>query len=144
MCNRPGRANFYPRMPCEQPEGCLEGLSPRLHTIGSYAFGFLHAGKKPECAAALVHNDILPFYREHSLSVGAVLTDNGREFCGTENHPFELHLALNNIEHRRTKVKSPKTNGFIERFNKTVLGEFYRIVFRENFYESWMLSRGLG
>ena len=65
-----------------------------------------------------------------------ILTDNGREFCGTDNHPFELYLALNDIEHRRTKVKSPKTNGFIERFNKTVLDEFFRIAFRENFYES--------
>jgi len=107
-----------------------------VDTYGSYAFGFLHTGKKPECAAALVHNDILPFYKEHGLTVGAILTDNGREFCGTENHPFELYLALNDIEHRRTKVKSPKTNGFIERFNKTVLDEFFRITFRENFYES--------
>lgn len=107
-----------------------------IDTYGSYAFGFLHTGKKPECAAALVHNDILPFYREHGLCVGAILTDNGREFCGTEHHPFELYLALNDIEHRRTKVKSPQTNGFIERFNKTVLNEFFRIAFRESFYES--------
>jgi len=107
-----------------------------VDTYGSYAFGFLHTGKKPECAAALIHNDVLPFYKEHRLSIGAILTDNGREFCGTENHPFELYLALNDIEHRRTKVKSPQTNGFIERFNKTVLDEFFRIAFRENFYES--------
>ena len=121
--------------------GSLKGVGKvYLHacvdTFGSYAFGFLHTGKKPECAAALVHNDVLPFYREHNLTVGAILTDNGREFCGTENHPFELYLALNEIEHRRTKVKSPQTNGFIERFNKTVLDEFFRIAFRENFYES--------
>ena len=121
--------------------GSLKGvgkvyLHACIDTFGSYAFGFLHTGKKPECAAALVHNDVLPFYREHNLAVGAILTDNGREFCGTENHPFELYLALNEIEHRRTKVKSPQTNGFIERFNKTVLDEFFRIAFRENFYES--------
>jgi len=121
--------------------GTLKGVGKvYLHacvdTYGSYAFGFLHTGKKPECAAALLHNDVPPFYREHGLTVGAVLTDNGREFCGTENHPYELYLALNDIEHRRTKVKSPKTNGFIERFNKTVLDEFFRIAFRENFYES--------
>ena len=107
-----------------------------VDTYGSYAFGFLHTGKKPECAAALVHNDVLPFYQECGLTVDAILTDNGREFCGTENHPFELYLALNDIEHRRTKVNSPKTNGFIERFNKTVLDEFFRIAFREHFYES--------
>ena len=79
---------------------------------------------------------MLPFYQECGLTVDAILTDNGREFCGTENHPFELYLALNDIEHRRTKVNSPKTNGFIERFNKTVLDEFFRIAFREHFYES--------
>ena len=61
-----------------------------VDTYGSYAFGFLHTGKKPECAASLLHNDVLPFYQEHNLSVGAILTDNGREFYGTENHPFEL------------------------------------------------------
>ena len=58
----------------------------------------------------------------------AVLTDNGREFCGTERHPYELYLALNDIEHRKTKVRSPRTNGFVERFNGTVLEEFFRPV----------------
>ncbi len=66
----------------------------------------------------------------------AVLTDNGREFCGTESHPYEIYLALNDIEHRRTKIRSPQTNGFVERFNRTVLDEFFRISFRQNYYES--------
>ena len=121
--------------------GVLKGIGKvYLHavvdTYGSYAFGFLHTGKKPECAATLLHNDVLPFYREHGLTVSAILTDNGPEFCGTVNHPFELYLSLNDIEHRRTKVRTPQTNGFIERFNRTVLDEFFRVVFRENFYES--------
>ena len=60
---------------------------------------------------AVLHNDVLPFCRDLDLPVKAVLTDNGREFCGTERHPCELYLDLNGIEHRRTKVKSPKTNG---------------------------------
>lgn len=121
--------------------GTLKGIGKvylfaAVDTYGSYAFGFLHTGKKPECAATLLHNDVLPFYKEHGLSVDAILTDNGPEFCGTPNHPFELYLALNDIEHRRTKVRTPRTNGFIERFNKTVLDEFFRVTFRENFYES--------
>jgi transposase InsO family protein len=61
-----------------------------------------------------LHNDVLPFYRNLDLPVKSVLTDNGREFCGTERHPYELYLDLNGIEHRRTRVKSPKTNGFVE------------------------------
>jgi transposase InsO family protein len=79
---------------------------------------------------------VLPFYAERGIEIGALLTDNGREFCGTEAHPYELYLALNDIEHRRTQVRRPQTNGFVERFNRTVLDEFFREVFRETFYES--------
>lgn len=107
-----------------------------VDTYGTSAFGFLHVSKQPEAAVAVLHNEVLPFYRRLDLPVGAVLTDNGREFCGTETHPYEFYLALNGIEHRRTKVRSPKTNGFVERFNGTVLDEFFRLKMRETFYES--------
>ncbi len=107
-----------------------------VDTYGSYAFGFLHVSKQPEAAVAVLHNDVLPFYRNLDLPVGAVLTDNGREFCGTERHPYELYLELNGTEHRRTRVRSPRTNGFVERFNGTVLDEFFRVKMRETFYET--------
>jgi transposase InsO family protein len=111
-----------------------------LHTIvdtyGSYAFGFLHTSKVPEAAVAVLHNEALPFYEERGLAVGAILTDNGREFCGTPAHPFELYLALTELEHRRTKVRHPQTNGFVERFQRTVKEEFFEITLRETFYES--------
>lgn len=121
--------------------GTLKGVGKvYLHavvdTYGSYAFGYLHTSKQPEAAALVLHNDVLPFYQQHGWTVGAVLTDNGREFCGTESHPYELYLALNDIEHRRTQVRKPQTNGFIERFNRTALDEFFRIAFRTTFYES--------
>ncbi len=111
-----------------------------LHTVvdafGSYAFGVLGTSKQPEWAVSVLYNEALPFYEEHGLPVGAVLTDNGREFCGTATHPFELFLSLSEIEHRRTKVRSPKTNGFVERFHRTVLDEFFRVKLRTTFYES--------
>lgn len=121
--------------------GSLKGVGKvYLHavvdTYGSYAFGFLHVSKQPEAAVAVLHNEVLPFYRKLDLPVTAVLTDNGREFCGTERHPYELYLDLNGIEHRRTRVKTPKTNGFVERFNGTVLDEFFRVKMRETFYET--------
>lgn len=111
-----------------------------LHTVvdthASYAFGFLHPSKQPEAALAVLHNDVLPFYAEVGLSVEAVLTDNGREFCGRDDHPYELYLELNEIEHRTTRIGRPQTNGFVERFHGTALDEFFRIVFRQRFYES--------
>lgn len=105
-----------------------------VDTYGSYAFGFLYTGRIPEAAVALPHNDVLPFYIERGIPVGAILTDNGREFCGTETHPFELYLALNEIEHRRTKVRSPQTNGFVERFHGMVREEFFKPALRTRFY----------
>lgn len=121
--------------------GVLKGvgrvyLHAVVDTYGSYAFGFLHTTKQPEAAVAVVHNDVLPFYRENELPVEAVITDNGREFCGKDSHPYELYLELNDIEHRRTQVRRPQTNGFVERFNRTVLDEFFRVAFRKKFYES--------
>ena len=107
-----------------------------VDTYSSYAFGFLHVSKQPEAAVAVLHNQALPFYRERGLAVEAVLTDNGREFCGRDTHPYELYLELNDIEHRTTKVRHPQTNGFVERFNRTALDEFFRQAFRQKFYGS--------
>jgi len=121
--------------------GVLKGvgkvyLQAVVDTFSSYAFGYLHTGKLPEQAALILHNDVLPRYQAWGLPVGVILTDNGCEFCGREHHPYELYLALNEIEHRRTQVRSPRTNGFVERFNRTVLDEFFRPAFRTKFYES--------
>jgi transposase InsO family protein len=121
--------------------GSLKGIGRvYLHAVvdthGSYAFGFLHVSKQPEAAVAVLHNDVLPFYQKLDLQVEAVLTDNGREFCGTERHPYELYLALNEIEHRKTRVRTPRTNGFVERFNGTVLEEFFRPVMHAKLFAS--------
>jgi transposase InsO family protein len=67
--------------------------------------------------------------------VGAVLNDNGREFCGREDrHPYELLLALEDIQHRTTKVRTPRTNGFVERMNRTLLDECFRVAGRTTWY----------
>lgn len=84
----------------------------------------------------MLHNAVLPFYRELDLPVRAVLTDNGRAFCGTDSHPYELSLDLNGIEHRKTTVRTPRTNGLVERFNGTVLDECFRAKMREPFHDS--------
>jgi transposase InsO family protein len=82
------------------------------------------------------HNDALPFYAERGIAVETILTDNGREFCGTETHPYELYLALGDLTHKRTKVRHPQTNGFVERFHRTVKEQCFAVALRETFYES--------
>jgi hypothetical protein len=66
-----------------------------------------------------------------------VLTDRGTEYCGNpEHHEYELYLAVEDVDHSRTKTKNPQTNGIVERFHKTVLDEFYRVAFRKKIYSS--------
>lgn len=89
----------------------------------------------PVTAADLLYDRVLPFYEALGVEVGAVLTDNGREFCGIpEKHPYELLLAMEGIEHRTTKVRSPRTNGFVERMNRTLLDECFRVQGRQTWY----------
>jgi transposase InsO family protein len=65
-----------------------------------------------------------------------ILTDRGTAYCGSpDHHEYELYLAIENVDHTRTKVKSPPTNGSCERFHRTMLNEFYRIAFRKKIYE---------
>ncbi len=65
------------------------------------------------------------------------LTDRGTEYCGVqENHPYQLFMYLNGIDHSRTKARHPQTNGFTERLNQTILDEFYKVAFRKSVYTS--------
>ena len=93
--------------------------------------------KTPLTAADLMNDRVVPFFDEHEIAVSRVLTDRGSEFCGKpERHEYELYLAVENIDHTRTKARSPQTNGICERFHKTLLDEFYRVAFRKKLYRT--------
>ena len=103
----------------------------------SLAFAKLYTSKMPITATDLLYDRVLPFYEALGIEVGAVLTDNGREYCGRpDQHSYELLLAMEGIEHRTTKVRSPRTNGFVERMNRTLLDECFRVGGRSTWYES--------
>ena len=103
----------------------------------SLGFAKLYLSKVPMTAVDVLNDRVLPFYEEHGVDVERILTDNGRETCGKPlSHPFELFLAINQIQHRRTEIGSPETNGFCERFHRTVKEEFFSVAFRKTFYES--------
>ena len=122
--------------------GTLKGigrvyLQAVVDTFGSFAFGKLYTSKLPETAVDILYDRVLPFYAEQGLEVEHILTDNGREYCGRPMiHPYQIFLEFNDITHRRSKVATPRTNGFVERFNRTVLDEFFRETFRNKFYAS--------
>lgn len=97
----------------------------------------LYTTKTPITAADLLNDRVLPFYSEHELPVLRILTDRGTEYCGkVETHDYQLYLAVNDIEHTKTKARHPQTNGICERFHKTILQEFYQPSLRRKVYSS--------
>jgi transposase InsO family protein len=107
-----------------------------IDTYSKVAFAKLYTEKTPITAADLLNDRVLPFFAEYQLPLNRLLTDRGSEYCGApDRHPYELYLAIEDIEHTRTKTKSPQTNGICERVHKTLLNEFYRVAFRKRFYQ---------
>jgi transposase InsO family protein len=97
----------------------------------------LYTSKTPITAADLLNDRVLPFYQSEDISVLRILTDRGTEYCGkVEHHDYQLYLAINDIDHTRTKAMSPQTNGICERFHKTILQEFYQVTFRKKLYDN--------
>jgi len=108
-----------------------------VDTYSKVAFAKLYTEKTPITSADLLNDRIVPFFDEHGIPLLRVLTDRGTEYCGNpERHPYELYLAVENIEHTRTKARHPQTNGICERLHKTMLNEFYRTTFRKKIYAS--------
>ena len=108
-----------------------------IDTYAKVAFAKLYDRKTPITAADLLNDRVIPFFDSHDVKLMRVLTDRGSEYCGNpERHEYELYLAIEDVDHTRTKTKSPQTNGICERFHKTVLNEFYRVAFRKKVYRA--------
>lgn len=108
-----------------------------IDTYSKVAIVKLYDRKTPITAADLLNDRVVPFFDEHEVPLLRILTDRGSEYCGNpERHEYQLYLALEDIDHTKTKTKSPQTNGICERFHKTVLDEFYRVAFRKKIYRS--------
>jgi transposase InsO family protein len=106
-----------------------------VDTFSKVAACKLYTTKTPITAADLLNDRVLPMLEENGVGLLRVLTDRGTEYCGRpERHDYQLYLAVNDIEHTKTKAYSPQTNGICERFHRTVKEEFYEITFRKNLY----------
>lgn len=106
-----------------------------IDTYSKVAFAKLYDRKNALVAADMVNDRVLPFYEEQGIELLRILTDRGTEYCGNrEHHEFQLYLAVENIDHSKTKAYSPQTNGICERFHRTIQDEFYSVAFRKKLY----------
>lgn len=108
-----------------------------IDTYSKVAFTKLYTTKDAITAADLLNDRVIPFFDSHDIPLLRILTDRGTEYSGKiENHAYQLYLAIEDIDHTKTKTRSPQTNGICERFHQTVLNEFYRIAFRKKIYNT--------
>ena len=79
---------------------------------------------------AFLREVVRPAYRQAGWTLQRVLTDNGKEFKGA----FAAGCERLGIRVTRTKPRHAWTNGVVERFQKTILHEHWRIAFRRQYF----------
>jgi transposase InsO family protein len=108
-----------------------------IDTYSRVAHAKLYTDKTPVTAADVLNDKVLPWFAEQGVPLLRVLTDRGTEYCGkVEHHAYQLYLAVENIDHSKTKARSPQTNGIVERLHGTMKREFYDIIFRKKLITS--------
>lgn len=108
-----------------------------IDTYAKVGFAKLYTSKHAITAADLLNDRVLPWFEEQGFKLLRILTDRGTEFNGSiENHEYQLYLAIEDIDHSKTKARHPQTNGICERFHRTIKEEFYDIAFRKKIYRS--------
>jgi transposase InsO family protein len=108
-----------------------------IDTYTKVAFAKLYDRKNALVAADLLNDQVLPWFEQQEVPLLRILTDRGTEYCGSlQHHEYQLYLAVENIDHSRTKARHPQTNGICERFHRTIQDEFYAVAFRKKLYTS--------
>jgi transposase InsO family protein len=108
-----------------------------IDTYAKVAFVKLYDRKNALVAAEFLNDRVIPWYEEQGVRLLRILTDRGTEYCGNrEHHEYQLYLAIEDIDHSKTKARSPQTNGICERFHRTIQNEFYAVAFRKKIYRS--------
>ena len=108
-----------------------------IDTYARVGFAKLYTSKHAITAADMLNDRVLPWFEEQTVDLLRILTDRGTEFNGSlENHEYQLYLAIEDIDHTKTKTRHPQTNGICERFHRTIKEEFYDIAFRKKVYRS--------
>jgi transposase InsO family protein len=106
-----------------------------IDTYSKVVFVKLYDRKNALVAADWLNDRVLPFFEQQAVPLLRILTDRGTEYCGTlQHHEYQLYLAIENIDHTRTKARHPQTNGICERFHRTIQDEFYAVAFRKKIY----------
>ncbi len=109
-----------------------------IDTYSSFGLAYLYTDKSVKSSVDFISKAIGTL-SDMGITVERILTDNGKEYTthwDSGHHHFEEYLKSRDIEHRYTKVRHPWTNGFVERFQRTILEEFYQPALLKKIYHS--------
>ena len=82
-----------------------------IDTYSRVAFAKLYDRKHALVAADMLNDQVVPWFEGQDVPLLRVLTARGTEYCGSlEHHEYELYLAIENIDHTKTKARHPQTN----------------------------------
>jgi transposase InsO family protein len=108
-----------------------------IDTYSRVAFAKLYNGKHAITSADMLNDRVLPFFEEQQIPLMRVLTDRGTEYKGRpDQHEYVMYLQIEGIEHSKTQVRHPQSNGICERLHRTIQEEFYAVAFRKKLYNS--------
>jgi transposase InsO family protein len=106
-----------------------------IDTYTRVAFAKLYESKHAITSADILNDRVLPFFEDQEVPLLRILTDRGTEFKGRpEHHEYELYLQIEGIEHSKTQIRRPQSNGICERLHRTMQEEFYAVAFRKKLY----------
>ena len=106
-----------------------------IDTYSRVAIVKLYTDKSAISAADILNDKVIPFFEKENIKLHRILTDRGTEYCGKpQDHAYQLYLGIEDIDHSKTKVRHPQTNGICERFHRTMQDECYNILFRKKLY----------
>ena len=70
-------------------------------------------------AADLLNDRVIPFFDERGIKLQRTLADRGAEYCGKpENPAYQLYLAVEDIDHSRTKANIPSSTVSVSGFTR--------------------------
>jgi len=124
--------------------GTIKGLGRIYQQTGMDAysnFGFakIYLDKKAISAKDFLKTKVLPVYKGFNIPLDRILTYNGKEYTThwvNGKHEYEKYLETHGIRHTKIKPRTPQSNGIVERFNRTLLEEFYQIAMMKKVYSS--------
>ena len=110
-----------------------------MDAYSNFGFAKVYLDKKAISAKDFLKTKVLPVYKRFNIPLDRILTDNGKEYTThwpKAKHEYEKFLKQNRIRHTKIKPRTPQSNGIVERFNRTLLEEFYQITMMKKVYSS--------